>query len=386
MMHCGDPPLFDLTNNNTIRMFQMLIAFNEMYTIIHRHLCLFVCIFGAFLNFIHCIVLSRRSMRIYTINALLWQMAVFDALTMTSYAIYIMRFRLIDDENSIGYSYYWLIFLIGHVTASIALHTGSLYLSVIMAYIRWISLDRLDAKWMNHTAIRYIFVYTCLFLTLISIPTILVHQIVPVSEVFGTNDTQYAGLYTVQLDETDINGCKIFRLNLWITGIMFKGLPCGLLLLFTIALIIKLYEVSEKRRLLRGETSISCASANASDRNVLIGIDQQARRKKAISVDKTTSMLIIMLLIFLITELPQGLLAILSAIYPTHVQTFIYVYLGELLDLLSLINCLTSFTLYSLMSSTYRSTALSLFCRHRNTKKKKRTSQQTFNSLKLLLT
>ncbi|PAV86350.1 hypothetical protein WR25_14665 [Diploscapter pachys] len=325
-------------------------------------------------------------MRIYTINALLWQMAVFDALTMTSYAIYIMRFRLIDDENSIGYSYYWLIFLIGHVTASIALHTGSLYLSVIMAYIRWISLDRLDAKWMNHTAIRYIFVYTCLFLTLISIPTILVHQIVPVSEVFGTNDTQYAGLYTVQLDETDINGCKIFRLNLWITGIMFKGLPCGLLLLFTIALIIKLYEVSEKRRLLRGEASISCASANASDRNVLIGIDQQARRKKAISVDKTTSMLIIMLLIFLITELPQGLLAILSAIYPTHVQTFIYVYLGELLDLPSLINCLTSFTLYSLMSSTYRSTALSLFCPHRNKKKKKRTSQQTFNSLKLLLT
>ena len=50
----------------------------------------------------------------------------------------------------------------------------------------------------------------------------------------------------------------------------------------------------------------------------------------------------------------SGLLAILSAIYPTHVQTFIYVYLGELLDLLSLINCLTSFTLYSLMSSTYR--------------------------------
>ncbi len=46
---------------------------------------------------------SRRSMRIYTINALLWQMAVFDALTMTSYAIYIMRFRLIDDENSIGF-------------------------------------------------------------------------------------------------------------------------------------------------------------------------------------------------------------------------------------------------------------------------------------------
>ena len=32
----------------------------------------------------------------------------------------------------------------------------------------------------------------------------------------------------------------------------------------------------------------------------------RARRKKAISVDKTTSMLIIMLLIFLITELPQG--------------------------------------------------------------------------------
>lgn len=85
-------------------------------------------------------------------------------------------------------------------------------------------------------------------------------------------------------------------------------------------------------------------------------------------MDRTSLMLIIMLLVFLCTELPQGsytkhkrnlllgALAILSAIYPTHIGTLVYVNIGELMDLLSLVNCLTSFILYCCMSSTYRQT------------------------------
>uniref|UniRef100_A0A0M3JDV9 Lysine transporter LysE n=1 Tax=Anisakis simplex TaxID=6269 RepID=A0A0M3JDV9_ANISI len=42
-----------------------------------------------------------------------------------------------------------LVFLLAHVVLSIALHTIGLYLSVVMAYIRWIALDRLDSKWIR---------------------------------------------------------------------------------------------------------------------------------------------------------------------------------------------------------------------------------------------
>lgn len=129
-------------------------------------------------------------MRVYIINALLCAMSICDIITMTSYFIYILRFRIFDTPSTIiGYSYPWLIFLITHVTSSIALHTTSLYLSVIMAYIRWTALDRLDAKWINHGALKQILIFTALIVSVISIPTVMVHKIVPVTEVLGMNET-----------------------------------------------------------------------------------------------------------------------------------------------------------------------------------------------------
>ncbi|CAB3402981.1 unnamed protein product [Caenorhabditis bovis] len=357
-----DLPLFDLENNRTQFFFDQLIAFNQVYTVLHRYLCIFVCFFGVLLNCLHFYVLMQKAMRVYIINALLCAMSICDIITMASYFVYILRFRIFDSSNVIGYTYPWLIFLITHVTSSIALHTTSLYLSVIMAYIRWTALDRLDAKWINHGALKRIFILTALIVSIISIPTVMVHKIVTVKDILHINDTnsQLDGLYTVTLDETKINGCALFRLNLWITGIMFKALPCILILWFTIALIYKLCEMSEKRKLLRGENNrkaeyplvAPALNPTSSAR------DEQKNRKisHAVSIDRTTLMLIIMLVVFLCTELPQGLLAILSAIYPTHVHTMIYVNVGEVLDLLSLINCLTSFVVYCVMSTTYRAT------------------------------
>ncbi|CAI5444440.1 unnamed protein product [Caenorhabditis angaria] len=315
-------------------------------------------------------------MRVYIINALLCAMSICDIITMFSYFIYIIRFKLLDDNSSQtwGYPYIWLIFLIAHVTSSIALHTTSLYLSVIMAYIRWTALDRLDAKWINHGALKQILLFTALIVTVISIPTIMVHKIVTVNEALGgdvgnfsePNSTiYYENLYTVILDDSSIQGCALFRLNLWLTGIMFKALPCLLILWFTIALIYKLCEMSEKRRILRGDTTnrgnfqlLASATPSSTTRE-----EHRVRKmSQNMSIDRTTLMLIIMMVVFLFTELPQGLLAILSAIYPTQVHTMIYVNVGEVLDLLSLINCLTSFIVYCCMSTTYRATVRSIIC------------------------
>ncbi|ETN82415.1 hypothetical protein NECAME_07992 [Necator americanus] len=301
MLQCrDDPPLFNLDDNATVEFFQGLQAFSEIYTILHRYLCLVLCSVGIIVNTLHFFVLSRRPMRAYIINALLCAMAVCDALTMTSYLIYILRFRIFDNATGVyGYSYPWLVFLIVHVTSSIALHTGSLYLSVTMAYIRWTALDRLDAKWINNSAIRHIFFFTAFSVTFISIPNLLVHKIVSVNEFLGTNITQ--------------------------------AVPCALLLWFTIALIWKLCEMSEKRRLLRGD----------------------------------------------------GMLAVLSAIYPTHIHTMVYINVGEILDLLSLVNCLTSFVLYCCMSSTYRATVKALLMPNRRTSVQKNTLAA--QSLRLLM-
>ncbi|GMT21046.1 hypothetical protein PFISCL1PPCAC_12343, partial [Pristionchus fissidentatus] len=339
----NDNYLFDPEDNDTRRFLGTLEAFGQTYTVYHRWICAFVCTIGILLNCLHIIVLTRHPMRVYIINNILSVIAVCDVSTMASYLVYLIKFKFQEDETVFGHSYFWLVFLLAHVVSSIALHTVSLYLSVIMAFIRWNALERLDSKWVKSRSIGGIFFLTFLFVMLISVSNLAVHDIVPTAEIFGygLNGTgiNLDNLYTVSLRSLALdNDCVIFKSQLWLTGLFFKVIPCMLLLWFTVALMIKLYQMSRKRRLLRRDDT----------------------RKKS-SVDKTTVMLIIMLTVFLFTELPQGAIAILNAIYTTDVHVNVYLHIGEVLDLLSLVNCNVGFVLYTCMSSRYRHTFRSLF-------------------------
>ena len=72
-----------------------------------------------------------------------------------------------------------------------------------------------------------------------------------------------------------------------------QAIPCVLLLWFTVALVMKLRATDEKR-------------------NYLYSKSFRKHVKKTTVPDRTTYMLIIMLVVFLVTELPQGILALLN--------------------------------------------------------------------------
>uniref|UniRef100_A0A914C4H1 G-protein coupled receptors family 1 profile domain-containing protein n=1 Tax=Acrobeloides nanus TaxID=290746 RepID=A0A914C4H1_9BILA len=95
--------------------------------------------------------------------------------------------------------------------------------------------------------------------------------------------------------------------------------------------------------------------------------------------DRTTVMLLIILIVFLVTELPQGVLSIFIAIYTNDVYNYIYRYLGDVLDLLSLINSSVNFVLYCLMSSRYRHTFCAVMM-PRSVAKCIKTRQQSANN------
>ncbi|KAK0417542.1 hypothetical protein QR680_013071 [Steinernema hermaphroditum] len=346
----NDRALFNMSDPATLLFLDQLEQFSRSYTVIHRYFCALICLCGVALNLIHIVVLTRRQMRIYAVNSILAIMASCDVVTMISYLIYLIRFKFIENEQNVfGYNYYWLLFLLVHVVLSIALHTVSLYLSVVMAFIRVTALEKLDSKWVKSRSVGHIFFATGSVVAVLSIPTLLVHRIEKLDPSFfqWTNATALGAppvsLYTIGLDPLATeHTCFVFKFNLWLTGICFKVIPCFLLFWFTAALMQKLYETSKKRRM-------------------LLGLCDEKRRRKKLAVDKTTYMLIILLTTFLATELPQGALALLNALYTNDVHTYIYLNLGELLDLLSLINCNTSFVLYVIASSRYRLTFRRIF-------------------------
>uniref|UniRef100_A0A183BZI3 G_PROTEIN_RECEP_F1_2 domain-containing protein n=1 Tax=Globodera pallida TaxID=36090 RepID=A0A183BZI3_GLOPA len=153
----------------------------------------------------------------------------------------------------------------------------------------------------------------------------------PNSEAFGTKE-HFA--YTVRAHDSD---CMKLKLAFWSNGMIFKVIPCLLLTLSIWALLRIIADVAHKRRNLA-----------------------QVMRKK-VPKDHTTPMLAAVLLIFLLAELPQGLFLVLNGIFSAEsFHKRVYLPLGDLMDLLSLINSAVGFFIYVGMSRKFRTVFLQL--------------------------
>ncbi|KAL3077273.1 hypothetical protein niasHS_013262 [Heterodera schachtii] len=152
------------------------------------------------------------------------------------------------------------------------------------------------------------------------------------SEPVGTKDS-FA--YTVRAHDSD---CMKLKLAFWSNGMIFKVIPCLLLTLSIWALLRIIADVAHKRRNLA-----------------------QVMRKKVVPKDHTTPMLAAVLLIFLLAELPQGLFLVLNGIFSAEsFHKRVYLPLGDLMDLLSLLNSAVGFFIYVGMSRKFRTVFLQL--------------------------
>ena len=89
--------------------------------------------------------------------------------------------------------------------------------------------------------------------------------------------------------------------------------------------------------------------------------NHKKKKRDENSNNKTTLMLTIVCILFLTTELPQSILILLSMTLDSSFYSNVYMPLGDLLDMIALINNSVSFIIYCYMSSAFRETFCKMF-------------------------
>lgn len=352
----------NLTENDKINFTYCGAGFEEFsneYQKIHGYLSLIVCKFGSIANILNIAVLSRREMRSPT-NAILTGLAVADLLVMLDYIpyawhVYLSSKSRLDNDR---FSYGWTTFVLFHSLFSQVCHTISICLTLILAIWRYIAIayPHRNRDWckMKNTIFALIVAYV--ICPVICIPLYLavsVHEKHEMLDSIGKRITKNSAidqeknitesynmtLYYVQfnqwaLDNDELNKKIIF----WIYSVVIKLIPCLALTILSTRLIFALLETKKRRQNLMS-SSMPLQPLQTTENNDtndgVIKIKQKQKSKnsrlldKEKQTDRTTRMLLAVLLLFLLTEFPQGILGLLSALLGEPFFKQCYIPLGK---------------------------------------------------------
>ena len=336
-------------------------------------------------------------MQVNSTNFLLTALAVSDMLTMLSYIPFAVQFyclhgsRPTPARNSLA----WMRFLLFHCHFSVTTHTTSIWLGVLLAVFRYSTVRRpgadcggggagggaaasklRTARW----AVAAVYVLSVVVLVptymMLSIVRVDVHRIVDaeVASAAAANSTAAVNFSSVSrsavefvVDEDgyvgaiydfidvdvdiDVGGNSflfghfVTRLNFWIHALVIKLVPCFLMSVFGL-LIVCAVRTTHSRGLRLRVNSTRAAGLRQSRRNH----------------HRTTTMLVVVIVLFLVTELPQGVLSLVCGIRTEYFHA-VYTPLGDVMDIVALVNNAVNFTLYCAMSHRFRRRFFELFCR-----------------------
>lgn len=325
------------------------------YSGIHGYVAMVVCVFGCIANCLNISVLTRHEMRSPT-NAILTGLAFADLFVMIDYipyAYYISTKLPIEQE----FSYSWSWFVMFHSLFAQMLHTVSIWLTVTLAIWRYIAVvyPQHNHIWSNMRTTLITIMMSYIVCPLLVIPLYFTFQIYPDDVVLDINDSVVADVNaTMQLNnETILRNATLYKVrvvpeqqtllkvNFWVYSIIIKLVPCIALTILSLRLIQALLEAKRRRKQL-------CNSNNL--KQIVNGkVVEASSRKKSKSLDKerqtdrTTKMLLAVLLLFLITEFPQGILGLLNAVLDERFFQNCYHKLGESLLFYVFLNLLANF-------------------------------------------
>ncbi|XP_067013511.1 G-protein coupled receptor dmsr-1-like [Anabrus simplex] len=350
--------------------------FQKTYNHIHGYASLLVCLFGSLANILNIAVLTRREMTSPT-NTILTGLAVADLLVMLEYIPFAChqylphgRRRPFKDR----YSYGWTWFVLFHSNFAQVCHTISIWLTVTLAVWRYIAIahPQHNREWCRMETTLVAIACAYVISPLLCIPfyiafSIKTGEILVDSEGRTESNLSYVNepgyhketYYVVNLSELgSAQDSLLFNINFWMYSVVIKIIPCVALSVLSLRLICALLETKRRRQNL---TSISTTPSGSTDEGTKMLKKSSRMMEKDRQTDRTTRMLLAVLLLFLITEFPQGILGLLSGILGNAFFKNCYMRLGEVMDILALINSAINFILYCAMSRQFRTTFSLMF-------------------------
>lgn len=295
-----------------------------------------MCIFGSIANGLNIAVLTRRDMRSPT-NAILTGLAIADLLVMLDYIPYNINeylFRQFAYTRQEQRSYVWAVIIYFHAFFSQTGHTISIFLTVTLAVWRYIAIahPQKNRVWCNMRNTLAAITSSYLICPLLCVLTFFVFKIVPVVELHDASglkvkenasaetlaEAKNVTLYILSYSEYIEKHTWVWPTYFWTFSVFIKIIPSIALTILSLRLVGALLEAKRRRKQLMGNSNgmrpiIGKEVTNGSDEKMISKNKKQSRiMDKERQTDRTTRMLLAVLLLFLITEIPQGVLALLS--------------------------------------------------------------------------
>ncbi|XP_048743328.2 G-protein coupled receptor dmsr-1-like [Ostrea edulis] len=305
------------------------------YMTYHGYVSLVICICGILANIVNIFVLNTKELRSSS-NAILTLIAVSDNITMLMYIPQVLLFNIHDANMPLSqyFSYNRVVYSLVASKVTLASHNVSVWLGVSLAVFRFMQSRSRHHIPRSRRNLQTVALVCSAFLISIasSVPNSFTNRIE--AHTLENNET----IYTIDSTALVTNDPQILvDTNVLLYAIVGKLLPCVLMAMLVGALVHSLHKRSKRFSF--------------------------ANRKRSVLLGRTNRLLYAIVVLFLITELPQGLL-VLMCVFISGLYENVYIPLGDFFDVLALINCVVNFVLYCIMSSKFRNKFKILCCRH----------------------
>lgn len=309
-----------------------LEGFQKSYAEVHGPLSILVCVLGSIANILTICVLTRKEMRSST-NLILTGLAVADLLVMIEY-IPFCNYSYLNTEKRkyiTHFSYSWAVFMIFHALFSQLFHFISCCLTVILALWRLLTIKNppITKFWCDLNKTIYVIIFTYLLCPIICFPLYKTYNIknfnqtiddtgkIIKTEESNNSQTLIDNIYVLQYTNE-----FYARLSFWLYTVVIKLVPCILLTILSTKLVLVLLETQKRKNRLLGQ-NVPMKNINQDDKPIILA------KKKDKQADRTSGMLVAVLLLFLITEFPQAILGLLSATVGESFHNECYTPLGK---------------------------------------------------------